>query len=151
MLEPFTPAARRAADLGIACLAVLVAACSDSSGPELPPTGRYTLRTLDGRALPTICGCNVSVSGGTLAVTSDSVVLHLTTDQGRDAGAIEARGSYTRSPDGRRLVVSYAGVAFKDSVTAGAWGRVTDRAWLPVSAACTGGVGVQADLGFAGD
>jgi hypothetical protein len=127
------------------------AACSDGAAP-MPRSGNYTLRTVDGRALPASYDCGESVSSGRLSITADSTALLYTTGAGGSADTREARGSYATSSDGKRLVVvnQFSG-ELRDTISAGTGGRLTDRAWLPVSAACAGRGITQADLGFVRD
>src|SRR4051794_38651876 len=84
----------------------IVTACGDGAGPTPRLTGSYSLLSANALGLPALYACGSSVSSGTLAIASDSVVLHVTTGQGSDVGTMEARGSYTLSPDGKRLVIS---------------------------------------------
>lgn len=69
-------ALRQASRITIAALLVSIAACSDSSGPE-PITGTYTLRTVNGTALPYLAASETSGGVTTrVEVTAGNVVLN---------------------------------------------------------------------------
>ena len=113
---------RLAVTLG-AALSLALAGCSDSTGPRAGLAGTYTLRTVNGQALPAVVSSFSTLTAGQVRLNGDgtfsaSHTSRQTTPGGTTTVTQNITGTYTRS--GNDLMLSFTdpdsgGSAFVDA------------------------------------